>query len=309
MPTTLYTPDKFEQECISLLYTWLAENGFQNPDLPPIYLSTDKPPQFARVVQEWQEIFSDDIWGALTSDNNSAIELLNENQKNLIKEVNDGKVPWSGQERKILVGRLVSIDRVLGSYYSDTPYIILYEQGINASAQRHNVPTEMLRAVVLIHEIGHWISHAVPDSRGEIWVTAIFKKEKENVKEMWAQLFAYWIADEKSDFKRAFDALNEHQLEEYHKYKEMAQYDKITMFYALKYWHRFFPHLFNPEPPAIEEINKHIPVSSIRDVRKIYQEHFKKDHEHCAPVLKRVLIDVAESRQKIRIIINSGIFD
>jgi hypothetical protein len=278
MPTTRYVPDTFEQECICLLYKWLSQNGFQNPDLPPIYCSFETPPQFERVVQDWHEIFSDDIWGALTSDNNSAIELLNDNQKNLVKELNDGEVPWSAEKRKSLVGRLVSIDTVLGTYHSDTPHIVLYMQGIYASAKRHNVPMEMLRAVVLVHEIGHWISYAVQQFTNiqsnenlQYYLLSDISKESEKAKEMWAQLFPYWVAKElRGSFKLTFNTLNTNQRDVYHTYKEFVKESIPTMLNVLKEYHRELdPGQELPECKRYEEISRENDFSGKRLSRKL----------------------------------------
>ncbi len=294
MPTTRYVPDTFEQECIRLLFQWLSEHGFQNPDLPPIYYSLETPPVFEKISHDWQQFFTDDIlWEALNSDNNSTIETLTDSQKSLIKELNDNVLPRGNQERKILVGRIVSIDTLLGRYYADTPHIVLYAQGITAYAKRLNVPTAILRAVVLVHEIGHWISHAVPDSRGETWETADFTNESAALCEMWAQLFTYWVAEENGDFKIAFEALNNHQADEYHTYNHVTHHDKTTMLYVLTYWHRCFPHLLNPPPPAEEVINQLIPETPLRIARNIYEDCFNKD------ILKRKLIESAPTKERI----------
>ena len=242
MPTTRYTPDTFEQECICLLYTWLAENGFQNPDLPPIYLSFETPPQFAKISQDWHEIFAGDmIWDNRNGD---------DKQK---KEFDDKLRKYDLTREQIF-----SIDKVLGLYYStghpdrrasdnmyiDTPEIVLYAQGITAVAKRLNVPTEMVRAVVLVHEIGHWISHAVKDSNNQIWETGDFDgfskaENPNNLLEMWAQLFPYWVAKEiQGLFKLTFEVLNSKQSDPYKTFKKFIGHKKEDMLKVLIAFHR-----------------------------------------------------------------------
>jgi len=126
----------------------------------------------------------------------------------------------------------------------------------------------MLRAVVLMHEIGHWISHCVPDERGETWRTAHFLVETNVVKEMWAQLFAHWVVEEERDLKLVFETLTRYQAEEYLKYQEVVQYDKTTMLYVLRYWHRCFSFLDNP--PAKDVIELLIPAEMLDVARHLY---------------------------------------
>ncbi|MFY7999430.1 MAG: metallopeptidase family protein [Candidatus Kapaibacteriota bacterium] len=241
MPTTRYTPDTFEQECICLLYKWLAENGFQNPDLPPIYLSFETPPMFAKISQDWHEIFADDmIWDNRDGDDKQKKEF-------------DDKLKKHDLTRE----QICSIDGVLGLYhsrghqdrasdnkYTDIPEIVLYAQGITAVAKRLNVPTEVLRAVVLVHEIGHWISHAVPDSNDQKWETDDFDcyskaENPNNLLEMWAQLFPYWVAKEiQGLFKLTFEVLNTKESNPYKTFQQFTHHKKEDMLKVLIAFHR-----------------------------------------------------------------------
>jgi hypothetical protein len=235
MPTTLYTPDNFEQECICLLYTWLAEKEFQNPDLPPIYLSFETPQQFKN-HKDWHKIFEDDIiWDNRDGDDKQ------------MKEFDDKLKKYDLTRQQVF-----SIDKVLGLYCpqgvnkNGTPEIILYAQGITTVAKRLNVPTEMLRAVVLVHEIGHWISYEIQhnNSLKNAGVLSKIGEESENAKEMWAQLFPYWVAKEVEGlFKLAFETLNTNQRDVYHTYRDFIEESKPTMLNVLKDYHcRFKEH-------------------------------------------------------------------
>lgn len=119
-----------------------------------------------------------------------------------------------------------------------------------------------------MHEIGHWISHRVPDERGETWRTAEFLVETNVVKEMWAQVFTYWVAEEHRDLKLVFETLTRYQAEEFLKYQEAVQYDKTTMMYVLRYWHRCFSLL--DKPPAKDVIELLIPAEMLDVVRHLY---------------------------------------
>lgn len=242
MPTTRYTPDTFEQECICLLYTWLAENGFQNPDLPPIYLSFETPPKFKEIPQDWRKIFTDDIiWNGLQNKKDIDWNIPTKEQKELLEKFRN-------------LSDVIEIDNVLGLYchegidgktaennYKDVPEIVLYAQGITAAAKRLNVPTEVLRAVVLVHEIGHWISYVIQhnNSVNNTNVLSIIGEEKEDAKEMWAQIFPFWVAEKIQDlFKLTFELLNTNQRAAYHTFKTFKGEKKTDMMYVLKTYHR-----------------------------------------------------------------------
>ena len=246
MPRNEYHPDTFEQECICLLYKWLAENGFQNPDLPPIYLSFETPPVFKHISQDWHKIFADDmIWNTLNG-NDNALEKLDENQQDVLKRLDEKSLSRNHDERRKILEKIISID-ALGVYRSETPEIVLYAQNINTVAQRLYFPAKMLRTVVLVHELGHWISHAVPDRKGQIWNDSYFNfdtqtPEAVEIKEIWAQLFVYWYAKEVKGreriFRLAFDALNQYQSAKYCAYKKYEETDMTIMLKVLSHFHR-----------------------------------------------------------------------
>ena len=255
MPTTRYTPDTFEQECICLLYTWLAENGFQNPDLPPIYLSFETPTRI------------ENIWRVNSKDEEGR---------------DDSK--WF-----TTVGG-IGLYRSKRCSDSGTPEIVLYAQGITAVAKRLNVPTEMLRAVVLIHEIGHWISHAVKDSNYQTWKTDDFDlylyKNPSPLLEMWAQLFPYWVAKEiQGLFKLTFEALNSKQSDPYKTFQQFTHHKKEDMLKVLIAFHR-------------DNRNEENETKKTEDFNTGYYEKLYKEE-----ALKAKLIPGMNKVQK-----NSGIF-
>ena len=93
--------------------------------------------------------------------------------------------------------------------------------GIKWCARRLGVREEVLRAVVLVHELGHWLSHRMPPDE---WPLAHFQDTEKEVKEGWAQLIAFWAADDNTprhpEFIDAFKKLNQCQSPPYHVFEE-----------------------------------------------------------------------------------------
>ncbi|MEI7437640.1 MAG: hypothetical protein WCL16_12625, partial [bacterium] len=89
--------------------------------------------------------------------------------------------------------------------------------------RRLNLVADDLRAVVLIHEIGHWITHRMP--QGE-WLLQHFDATNTNVHEGWAQLLTFWVAAEvEGKFKTAFEKLNLKQSPPYHVFEDFTGID------------------------------------------------------------------------------------
>ena len=61
---------------------------------------------------------------------------------------------------------------------------------------RKSFDKEWLSAVVLIHEIGHWITHQLPKPGVPTWRTDLYDSSERYVHEGWAQLITWWIANQ-----------------------------------------------------------------------------------------------------------------
>lgn len=125
-----------------------------------------------------------------------------------------------------------------------------------------------------MHEVGHWISHRVPDERGEKWRTADFLSETSVVKAMWAQIFAHWVAEEDRDLKLVFETLSRYQSYEYQTYRDVVPYDKTTMLYVIRYWHRCYTLLDNPSAKDVIELL--IPAEMLDVARHLCSEYPKE---------------------------------
>ncbi|MHA1359841.1 MAG: hypothetical protein ACTSRC_17130 [Candidatus Helarchaeota archaeon] len=56
----------------------------------------------------------------------------------------------------------ITIEDVLGCYYPLTQRIILYDKRISWSARNFKLDPKILRDIVILHEIGHWITYLLP---------------------------------------------------------------------------------------------------------------------------------------------------
>ena len=88
------------------------------------------------------------------------------------------------------------------------------ERGIEWMVVRKSFDKEWLSAVVLIHEIGHWITHQLPKPGVPTWRTDLYDSSERYVHEGWAQLITWWIANQDDvdrQFKDTFEKLNKLQ--------------------------------------------------------------------------------------------------
>ena len=113
----------------------------------------------------------------------------------------------------------ISIEELLGVYQPQHEQIIIYERGIRW--RRHRLEEEWLFAVVLIHEIGHWITHMLPKPGIPTWETDLYVLGEKDVHEGWAQLMTWWIADQVGgEFKQTFEKLNRNQSPPYRVFEQ-----------------------------------------------------------------------------------------
>lgn len=116
----------------------------------------------------------------------------------------------------------ISIEELLGVYRPRQEQILIWEKGIQWLARRNrNFDEEWLFAVVLIHELGHWITHTLPKPGSPFWETSSYMLVEEDVHEGWAQLMTSWVADRVGgEFKQTFDDLNKRQSATYQVFKK-----------------------------------------------------------------------------------------
>ena len=114
-----------------------------------------------------------------------------------------------------------SIMDIFGEYYpnkkefSRTPAkkeIVIYEQMCQLAATALNVDVEVLKEVIIVHEIAHAVTHLGKDNYGKIWEH--FSNAETEDKELFAQIYPLLYFKEKSGKSEAlktFRRLAEHQ--------------------------------------------------------------------------------------------------
>lgn len=128
------------------------------------------------------------------------------------------------------------IERVLGIYDPKERKIVLYERGILAVSKEEKIDLDILRSVVLVHELGHWLSHTMPQGTTQCWENVQYNHASTDVHEGWAQLFDYWAVDQNSNkaYYDAFAALNKNQSLPYHTYEKFIKHPYQIMLDSLE---------------------------------------------------------------------------
>lgn len=188
----VHRPDPDERKLIALLMKITRENGYSSSALPLIFVSSETPPIFVD-HPEWEE--DEENWDERDKD-------------------------WRLRNRERRKPEKISIERLLGCYDPRLQRIIIFERGIKWMV-REGFKEKWLFAVVLIHEIGHWITHQLPKPGVPTWRTDLYDLSEPAVHEGWAQLITSWIADQvKGKFKCTFEKLNERQSWPYDVFKQ-----------------------------------------------------------------------------------------
>lgn len=213
--STFYFLDENEKELIRRAILVFKNNGYLMKSMPNILLSYEDPPFFILYPH--------------------LIEKEEQKSSNEIDEVPRQK----SNEQEIFY----DTELLLGIYkiYPQN-HIVLYEKGIEWCAKKLKLDYEYLKWNVLVHEIGHWITHTFYKDNWEGWEDSRYLKTEENVHEGWAQLIAYWVIkslekDNKNthdELINVFEKLKDKQREPYKKYEEFKKEDKSKVINTLK---------------------------------------------------------------------------
>lgn len=192
-----YTPNSNERELIARVMEITRRSGYLPAALPPIFISFETPPIFIA----YPELEEEDDYPI---------------QWNREPGRDENQIP---RNRERGSPETISIEELLGVYQSRHQQIVIYERGIKWRS--HRLDAEWLRSVVLIHEIGHWITHVLPKPGVPAWSTDLFDLSETDLHEGWAQLITWWVADEVgSPFKETFERLNQRQSRPYHVFEQ-----------------------------------------------------------------------------------------
>ncbi|MEN3045220.1 MAG: hypothetical protein ABDH37_08445 [Candidatus Hydrothermales bacterium] len=202
-----YTPNKNERELITRALNIFKKNGYLYSPLPEIYISLETPPIFIFYPELEEEVFEER------------------------KEIYEEKRPWKEREKP----ETISIEDLLGCYIPEKQMILLYQRGIEWEAKKYQISEERIREIVLLHEIGHWITHLLPKQGVPPWPLEFYKLTSPEVHEGWAQLITYWVVkDVKGELEKVFEEMDKHQPSEYHVYKDFANYNQDKVISSLE---------------------------------------------------------------------------
>ena len=206
---TSYSPNHGERELIALLLCKMKKSGYKTAPLPEIYLSIEPPPLFIE-YPDLDKNISDD--SNLSWFRDSDITSPNNNNQ---QEFTD-------------------IESLLGCYISN-PKIILFDEGLHWFADKMSIDYKAIRAVVLLHEYAHWVTHLLPKSGIPSWPTHLFDLTEDDVHEGWAQLMTWWVLnDVKGPLLETFEILNKKQSSKYHTFEHFTTYNEKDVIMTLE---------------------------------------------------------------------------
>lgn len=125
-------------------------------------------------------------------------------------------------------------------------FIVLFKDRIEKYSQRVSLDESDVRFVVLMHELGHWLTHWAFDENGKNWSVGYHLGNK-YTKEALAQLIAYWATEDSSNFTNVLFALSPKDSSGeidseavYGAYMKLVSQTKYSILYRLKnlrnYW-------------------------------------------------------------------------
>jgi hypothetical protein len=218
----LYGPTPDEQELIARVMAIFRKSGYLPAALPQILLSFESPPLFVAYPElegEWEE-----------SSNNIKAETRNSRNERCSNDTTRN-IPVNRERGR---PETISIEELLGCYVPNQ-HIILYARGVRWIAREKNLDEDMVRAIVLVHEIGHWITHLLPKPGISRWPNKLYKRTDSNVHEGWAQLITWWVVEEiGGSIKDTFERINKMQSSKYKVFEQFKGHSAISITESLK---------------------------------------------------------------------------
>lgn len=128
---------------------------------------------------------------------------------------------------------LYDTEGLLGCYIPSKQEIHLFEHGIQWCAKRLSVDVDILREIVFIHELGHYMQHKMPCYKTKEWDYNLYiaSYSPMDLHEGWAQLMDAWVVKDIKEYSNTFQSLVAVQSSPYQVYKNYEQdsYRRILM--------------------------------------------------------------------------------
>ncbi len=223
------SPD--EREVVARLMNLAVRAGFRRAALPPIRLSDEPPPLFVTNPELEEELETEDE-GPRGEPQQGRNEL----------EVS--------RDRQRFRPETLSIEELLGCYLPRSGEIVLWRRGLAWCARllaSHRASSAddvepWLRAVVIIHELAHWMMHKLRGPAVAEWPTEAYLAAEEAVHEGWAQLLTHYVAKSLGGrFRSTFDALNRRQSAVYQVWQQFQRVASDKAFACLDRLRRLAP--------------------------------------------------------------------
>lgn len=127
------------------------------------------------------------------------------------------------------IDKNIHIIDLLGVYKSNTNEIILYDLLIKLCSIKLKIDYEILKQIVLVHELSHAITHLGKDNKNNIW--EYFDIALTEDKEYFAQIYTYKLFEKDGNIStiNAMDKLSETQLDIYQTYKNSIDTDIVEI--------------------------------------------------------------------------------
>ena len=118
-------------------------------------------------------------------------------------------------------GDLFDTENLLGYYIPAKQEINLMELGIQWCAKELNIDVDLLREIVFIHELGHYMQHKMPCYQTQEWKYDLYIRSYTpiDLHEGWAQLMDAWVVKDKKNYSHVFQSLIAVQSAPYHVFK------------------------------------------------------------------------------------------
>ena len=208
-----YVPDSNQRELIARLLEMTRRSGYLPAALPSILISSETPPIFVAYPELEEDPEFDEP--KLERTEREEEDRFDGDFRKQRRGNREDRIPTRDRRRP----ETISVEDLLGVYQPRHEQIVIYERGIRWRRNRYD--QEWLRAVVLIHEIGHWITHALPKPGTPTWATDLYVLGETDVHEGWAQLMTWWIARQVGGrFRETFEDLNRSQSPPYHVFRQ-----------------------------------------------------------------------------------------